>query len=125
MGIYHVQHGLVVCLVVIQTIVKDLLMLNDTNIKLQVTTTSNANTIIQYMNDYKTDYHYGLILGPAAMVVVHLVVIQTTVQQTDTRIFIRCLTIHKNLKLNDYNTDDNIRLIPCSATNVVISVVVI
>ena len=90
-----------------------------------MTETSTTNTIIQYMNNYKTDYPYGLIPGSAAMVVVHLVVIQTTVQQTDTLIFIRCLTIHKNLKLNNYNTDDNIRLIPCSATNVVISVVVI
>ena len=90
-----------------------------------MTKTLTTNTIIQYMNDYKTDYHHGLIPGSAAVVVVHRVVIQTTVQQTDTWIFIRCLTIHKNLKLNDYNTNDKIRLIPCSATNVVIGVVVI
>ena len=45
-----------------------------------MTTTSTKSTIIQYMNDYKTDYHYGLIPGSAAVVVVCLVVIQTTVQ---------------------------------------------
>ena len=44
------------------------------------TETLTTNTIIQYMNDYITDYHYGLIPGSAVMVVVHLVIIQTTVQ---------------------------------------------
>ena len=44
------------------------------------TETLTTNTIIQYMNNYKTDYHYGLILGSAVVVVVCLVVVQTTVQ---------------------------------------------
>ena len=39
-----------------------------------------TNTTIQYMNNYKTDYHYRLIPGSAAMVVVCLVVVQTIVQ---------------------------------------------
>ena len=40
---------------------------------------STTNTIIQYMNDYKTDYNYGLIPCSATVVVVCPVVIQTTV----------------------------------------------
>ena len=38
-----------------------------------------TNTIIQYMNDYKADYHHRLIPCSATMVVVCLAVIQTIV----------------------------------------------
>ena len=52
------------------------------------------NTIIQYMNDYKTDYHYGLIPCSATVVVVCLVVIQTIINYqlmlNDTNI--KCVT---------------------------------
>ena len=70
----------VVCLVVIQTTVKYQLVLCD------MTTKTTTSTIIQYMNDYNTDYHYGLIPDSACIVVVHLVGIQKTVQQTDTSV---------------------------------------
>ena len=43
------------------------------------TTTSTTNTIIQCKNDCKADYNNGLIPCSATMVVVCLVVIQTTV----------------------------------------------
>ena len=46
----------------------------------KLTAKSTTNTIIQYMNDYKADYHHGLIPCSATMLVVCLVVIQTTVQ---------------------------------------------
>ena len=45
-----------------------------------MTEKSITSTIIQFMNDYKADYHHGLIPCSATMVVVCLVVIQTTVQ---------------------------------------------
>ena len=44
-----------------------------------MTEKSTTSTIIQCMNDYKADYHHGLIPCSATMVVVCLVVVQTTV----------------------------------------------
>ena len=47
-----------------------------------MTKTLTFNTFVCFLNDYKTDYHYGLIPGSATIVLVGLVVGQTTAHTT-------------------------------------------